>query len=128
VELSGPGRDTGIEPIEVALLRDIRTVWDERGWTMRRPSADVCHALVDLEEAQWATCSRGDPLTQHRLASMLKAHGIRPSKMRPGSGGEWVAVDDSPGSTTATKAAKTRPLRGYVRSDFEPVWKRLLDD
>jgi Protein of unknown function (DUF3631) len=84
------------------LLGDIRDVFADKA---EMPSADLVKALVELEGHPWAELGKSHkPLTQNRLARMLKPLRIATKKIGPG---------------------KTR-INGYVRADFEDVFGRYL--
>ena len=67
-------------------------------------SKDLLAELLKLEDAQWLSWRRGQPLTQNGLARLLKRFGIHPTKLR--------IVKDTP--------------RGYFRDDFADAWSRYL--
>lgn len=68
-------------PIEV-LLGDIKAIFAEKGED-KLTSADLVEALVKIEGRPWAELGRNrKPLTQNRLARMLKPLGIAPAKIR----------------------------------------------
>jgi putative DNA primase/helicase len=74
-------------PIE-ALLGDINGIFAEKGIRAEEgedkiTSADLVEALVKIEGHPWAEMGRArKPLTQTRLARMLKPLGIAPAKIR----------------------------------------------
>jgi Protein of unknown function (DUF3631) len=87
------------------LLADIRGV--SRGKT-EAPSADLVNHLVALEGHPWAEMGNsGKPLTQNRLARMLKPLGILPEAI-------WI------GSSTG------KALKGYVFAHFKEAFDRYL--
>jgi hypothetical protein len=64
------------------LLGDIRAAF---GTDDEMPSADLVKALVELDGRPWAEMGRSrKPLTQNRLARMLKPLGIAPENVRVG--------------------------------------------
>ena len=63
----------------------------------------ILPALVTMEDRPWSEWSRGKPLSQRGLATLLKSFGIAPSTIRVNGG--------------ATP-------KGYKRAAFEAVWKR----
>jgi hypothetical protein len=84
------------------LLHDIRTVLGER---TEMPSADLVKGLVEMEGHPWAELGRsGKPLTQTRLARLLKSLGIAPGNIGP----------------------KEARVRGYARASFEEDFGRYL--
>jgi hypothetical protein len=99
--LTGEHREDS-ESLEVQLLRDCRTAFDEWGedtlathkllWRLRAP-----------EDAPWRSL-QGEPLDATRLARMLKPYGIKPKKIREG---EYT-------------------YRGYCRAWFKDAWAWYL--
>jgi uncharacterized protein DUF3631 len=85
------------------LLGDIQTISNGK---REMPSADLVKALVALEGRGWAEMGKaGKPLTQNRLARMLKPLGIIPEQIRFGD-------DDS--------------RKGYRFHTFEDAFTRYL--
>jgi Protein of unknown function (DUF3631) len=84
------------------LLGDIR---DALGDKAEMSSADLVKALVELEGRPWAELGKSHkPLTQNRLARMLKPLGIAPHKIGPEKG----------------------RVNGYVCAHFEEAFGRYL--
>jgi putative DNA primase/helicase len=97
--LSGDREDS--DSLRTRLLADIRDI--TQNWTedvIR--SKELCEALAGIETAPWSEIGRGKPITQRRLAGMLKDFGIYPR--------------DIPG----------RHVNGYVIRDFEDAFSRYL--
>ena len=92
------------DSLGVRLLRDIRTVFQERG-VDRLPSAELVEALVAMEEAPWGDL-KGKPISARILARLLGRgrYEIKPRVVRVGE---------------ATP-------RGYARQGFEDAWERYL--
>src|SRR5262249_9568282 len=68
-------------------------------------SADVVNILVGLDGRPWAEMGRNrKPLTQNKLASMLKPLGVAPGKVGP----------------------KNARLQGYMLSQFEDAFARYV--
>jgi len=85
------------------LLADIRDSFAKTGGA-EIASADLVKALVAIEGRPWAEMDKsGKPLTQNRLARMLKPLAIAPDHIDP----------------------KTR-VRGYKLSQFEETFSRYL--
>jgi len=82
------------------LLQDVRYVFTEK----TLGSADLVHRLVSLEDRAWADETGGRPITQARVARMLRPFGIHPMKLRFGE-------------TTAN---------GYTIRMFADSWSRYL--
>jgi uncharacterized protein DUF3631 len=75
----------GIEPdvpsTGAALLGDVREVFEVKH-VDRLPSADLLTALVEEEEAPWATWNRGRPMSVKQLSARLADFGIRSQSIR----------------------------------------------
>jgi hypothetical protein len=68
----------------VMLLEDIRGILKARGlasiW-----SIDLVHDLVNLEDRAWGTWGRsGKPVTQERVAAMLRGFKVAPKQIKQG--------------------------------------------
>ncbi|MCY1450513.1 hypothetical protein D9M71_673270 [compost metagenome] len=61
----------------------MRAVLDDKG-VDRIFSADLLAALVDDDEAPWATLNRGKPMRQRQLTANLQAFGIKSKDIRKG--------------------------------------------
>jgi Protein of unknown function (DUF3631) len=84
------------------LLGDIRDVFGDKA---EMPSADLVADLIKIEGRPWAELGKaGKPLTQNRLARMLKPPRIAPQKVGP----------------------KDARVSGYVREHFEEAFRRYL--
>lgn len=99
--LTGEHREDS-ESLGVRLLRDIRDVFDVEAKD-RLSTDNILDQLRSPDDSPWQAL-RGEPLDANRLARMLRAYGIRPEKMRVGSG----------------------TFRGYRRASFEDAWTRYL--
>ena len=88
------------DALAIRLLTDIRHVFTED--TVR--SAALVHQLVILEDRPWADGTGGRPITQARVARLLRPFGIHPVKLRFGE-------------TTAN---------GYTARMFADAWSRYL--
>jgi hypothetical protein len=104
VALSG-GDVADDESITVGLLADVRTIYDVRDVDILT-SEDLTAALVAMTDRPWADWSRGRPLTQARLARLLKPFGIVPVPYRHAG----------------------RQARGYRRAQWLDTWARYLSD
>jgi len=69
----------------------------------------MVHALVNMEEEQWATWSKGKPITQNKVASILSQ--FKEIKDRRGNGDVWIGG---------------RCVKGYLKEWLEPSWVRYL--
>jgi putative DNA primase/helicase len=103
VGLSG-GQDDDTDNIRVLLLADIREVFADRG-VDRISSEDLTLALVGLEERPWAEYSHGKPLTQAKLARLLRPFGVVSGSVRLPDG---------------------RTPKGYVLERFTDAFARYL--
>lgn len=88
------------------LLQDLRVIF-------AREKADslwtdtIVEALVEIEARPWAEFRRGQPITAHALARLLKPFNVFPRKIRL----DGAQVKRS----------------GYEREQLEPVWRRYID-
>jgi hypothetical protein len=85
------------------LLSDIRLVFDDK-LTDRMSSAEVASALAGLETSPWGEWNHGKPISQAKIARLLRPFEIIPHNVRIGE----------------------KVLKGYERQDFEDAWKRYL--
>jgi Protein of unknown function (DUF3631) len=85
------------------LLADIRAVGFCGNDTEVR-SADLVQRLIELEGRPWAELNHGKPLTQNRLARLLKPLGIGPENIGP----------------------ENSRARGYKRDHFQDAFERYL--
>src|SRR5262245_16481736 len=86
------------------LLGDIRDIRDEKK-IGQMASGDLVQALVDKDGRPWAEMGKtGKPLTQHRLARMLKPVRITAEPIR----------------------VIEKQVRGYVFAHFEEAFERYL--
>jgi putative DNA primase/helicase len=93
------------------LLGDIRTI--RKGKT-EMPSDDLVKALVAIESHPWAEMGKsGKPLTQNRLARMLRPVSITTENIR-------VQVGDRGGKMVE------KVVKGYVFKHFEDAFARYL--
>jgi Protein of unknown function (DUF3631) len=88
------------ESHEITLLADIKIIFDERA-VDRMASADLADTLSTMEGHPWADW-KGKPLTANRLAQLLRRFRVIPETHRMGQ----------------------RTAKGYLRSQFEPLWGR----
>jgi putative DNA primase/helicase len=72
----------------VLLLRDIRQVM---GDLEDLSSTSLIEALVNLDEAPWKEWRRGNPITTHGIARLLKPYKVKPYR---GKGGSVYRADD----------------------------------
>jgi hypothetical protein len=99
------------EPVGVALLRDIRDVFNAAG-VDRIASIRLVTALLALSEGRWNEY-RGPKderparkLNQNNLAEALRPFGILPRPLWP----------------RGPREPETKPARGYLRLQFEAAW------
>jgi len=90
--------------LRTMLLEDVRSVFEVTG-ADKLPSADLVRALQEMKDRPWPELGRAaKPITQNKLAGMLKDFGIHP-------GNVWVGG---------------KPLKGYDRSRFDDAFARYL--
>lgn len=92
----------------VALLRDIRSVFDSRSGidADRIFSVVLVHALTEIEGSPWADREKGREFTATSLAKVLKKYHIHPKTIR---------IADY-------------TQKGYMRDCFSEVWSRYVRD
>ena len=61
-----------------------------------------------MPDREWSTCFRSKPLTELRLAQLLRGFGVRPQQWGEGP------------------KAFRRNARGYYRADFQPIFDRYV--
>ena len=88
------------DTVSIRLLQDVRQVFTEE----TIGSADLVHRLVGLEDRPWADGAGGRPITQARVARLLRPFGIHPLKLRFGG----------------------KTANGYTRRTFADSWSRYL--
>jgi Protein of unknown function (DUF3631) len=86
----------------IALLRDLRAVWDGKEVMSTERLLELLHGL---EESPWGDL-RGKPLDARGLARRLRPYEVRPATIRVG--------DATP--------------KGYRREDLADAWSRYLPD
>jgi hypothetical protein len=97
------GRD---EPSEnIRLFAALRDVW---GGAQKRGSKYLCKALAAHPSGEWANFRGKGPISPIQLAALLRPFGIRPQHNLHLAG-----------------SAKSNE-GGYLRSQFEDAWARLL--
>ncbi len=75
--------NTGDKPVSIAneLLADIQTVFEQKR-VDKISTADLIAALIENDEAAWATYNRGRPLAPRQLGNQLKGYDIKSKKIR----------------------------------------------
>ena len=92
--------------VKTLLLEDIRSVFATKS-VDKLPSAELVEALLAMKDRPWPELGRAaKPITQNKLAGLLKDFGIRPCNV-------WVGA---------------KPLKGYGRGQFEDAFARYLSD
>lgn len=89
-------------PLSARLIRDIRLAF---GSATQLGTVDLCEALAALPSSPWAALWPAAISAPKELAGLLGGVGISPVRIR---------VDGT-------------QLRGYLRSDFEPLWCDACD-
>jgi hypothetical protein len=112
IELLGDGADLA-EDDAILLLHDLRTIFDVELARQKlvqpelQPedqeiqSKHLVSRLLAMQESPWEFLENGRPLTQHKLARMLRGFGIKPSNIGP----------------------ETQRTRGYRRLQFREAWE-----
>jgi putative DNA primase/helicase len=106
------GRSADDQPLSGRLLADIKSLFDLKR-AERLPDSDkyasqaLCDALAAMPERPWQALPGGKgkearPITQNRLARMLRDFQIEPRKIR----------------------VRASTPNGYERKDFEDAWQR----
>lgn len=85
------------------LLADIQQIFESKG-VERISTADLIAALIEDDEAAWATYNRGKQLVPRQLARMLKGYGIQSKTMR-------IGYDNA---------------KGYEKAHFQDAFNRYL--
>jgi Protein of unknown function (DUF3631) len=94
------------QSLKTMLLEDIRSALETKG-VDKLPSAELVEALLAMKDRPWPELGRAaKPITQNKLAGLLKDFGIRPCNV-------WVG---------------NKPLRGYSIGQFEDAFRRYLPD
>ena len=94
------------QSLKTMLLEDIRSVFAAKG-VGRAPSADLVEALLAMKDRPWPELGKAaKPITQNKLAKLLKDFGIRPDDVWTGG----------------------KPLKGYTIGQFEDAFHRYLPD
>ena len=88
------------DTFSIRLLHDVRQVFTDE----ILGSAALVHRLVVLEDRPWADWAGGRPITQARMARLLRPFGIYPTKLR----------------------LRARTANGYTRRMFADPWSRYL--
>ena len=90
----------GDDTVSIRLLEDVGQVLTDDTIA----SAELVRRLVTLEDRPWADWAGGRPITQARVAGLLRPFGIHPMKLRVGE----------------------RTANGYTRRMFADSWSRYL--
>ncbi len=85
------------------LLHDVRKVFDAAKWPEAIPSGELVIKLNALDSAPWADLRKGDGISTHKVANMLRPFGVSPRHDRTSGGPD---------------------IRGYWQVDLQPVWER----
>jgi putative DNA primase/helicase len=93
------------ESIGNELLADIRTVFELKR-VEKISTADLITALIEDDEAAWATYNRGKPISPRQLSYQLKGYGITSKQWRP--------------------SKYENPIRGFELDMFREAFERYL--
>ena len=88
------------DTVAIRLLEDVRQVFTDE----TIGSAELVRRLVVLEDLPWADWRSGCPISQARVAALLRPFGIHPMKLRFGA----------------------RTANGYTTRMFADAWSRYL--
>ena len=114
VKVSGRAAD---DSWGILLLEDLAKLFAEKG-VDRMASISICEALAKLEERPWAEYGDKDkPLTQPKLAALLKPFGIVPTTVRFESGPARRATSSS-SSATLSRGISSRAARNCRYSRY----------
>jgi Protein of unknown function (DUF3631) len=89
------------DAVQVRLLLDIKKVFEDKH-TEELPSKELVEKLAAIETSPWGEWSKGKPLSQAKLARLLKPFQIYPGQSQNGQ------------------------MRGYRLSDFQDAFARYL--
>lgn len=91
------------EGFGLMLLQDIETIFTDTAFD-RIATADLLDRLNALDERPWCTFAKGQPITAHRLARLLKPYSVMSQTVRGGK----------------------QTFKGYFRDNFTEAWDRYL--
>jgi hypothetical protein len=91
------------ESLTAELLVDIQQIFQESGKD-KLPSKVLVKKLIDMEERPWAEYQRGKPLTQNKLAQLMKDFDVHTHQAKSGA----------------------RNLKHYLYADLKPLFERYL--
>lgn len=91
------------DSLTVELLADIQQIFREEN-KEKLPSKVLVKKLISMEERPWEEYQRGKPLTQNRLAQLLKDFDVHTRQAKVGA----------------------KNLKHYFRVDLEPLFERYL--
>jgi len=122
VELMGHSARTEAaadQSIGLELLADVKRVFVAKNNPEKIGTEDLLAGLCVLDDSPWATFTKGDKLTPHKLARLLRGFDIRPpTKMRAGAekpfrGYELAALEDAFARYLPTKAEQVEQPNDY---------------
>ena len=94
------------QSLKTMLLEDIRTAFASKE-VDKLPSAELVEGLLAMKDRPWSELGRvAKPITQNKLAALLKGFHIRPDDVWTGG----------------------KPLKGYMLSQFGDAFLRYLSD
>ena len=91
------------DSLTVELLEDIQEIFREENKD-KLPSKTLVKKLINMEERPWAEYSRGKPLTQNKLAQLLKDFDVHTHQAKVGA----------------------KNLKHYLRAELTPLFERYL--
>ena len=102
-------REEDMQSDGVRLLIAIRDIFESKKSSAHSgfiPTENLRLELENRVDEPWKTFTRGGLISREKLAAMLRAYGITPSR------------------TDRKKSGRTRTIRGYNRKDFIESWNR----
>lgn len=119
--LEGEAPSVGAE-----LLADIKEVFDSKQ-ASKVFSAELLDALLQDEEAPWATWNRGKPMSPRQLSAKLSDFGIKSGTVRMGANTKKGYSRDQFSDafarylTSAESVTSSQPSNGAASSDYQSV-------
>jgi putative DNA primase/helicase len=70
------------DSLRTVLLEDIQNIFESESPLPRMRSQDLVDALNEMKDRPWPELNKGKPITQNKLARLLKPFGIKPTTIR----------------------------------------------
>ena len=103
------------------LLRDMRDLFEARGWPVALATADVLEYLHSLESRPWPEWKHGRPMTPRALAGLLRPFKVEPRDHRLADGRKpkcYMLVELEPAFASYVPAHTPLPIRD-IRDNAE---------